>query len=804
MNRIITYISLLIVALTLTLPYYGQLVINNTETPEDLVQDYLVGTGVVVSNVTFNGMPGTMVDNQIGFFNAINTNLGIDSGLIMSTGVAIDAPGPNNMSGMGTDHFTSLGDPDLNAISSVSINDEAILEFDIVPAGDTLKFRYSFASEEYMEYVGGGINDAFGIFLSGTGITGPYSNNAVNIALIPGTATPVTIDNVNAFTNAAYYVDNGDGFTAPYNTSNTYVQYDGRTVTLVAKYPVQCGGSYHLKFAIGDGVDGILDSGVFIEAGSLTSTGVQVDIQSPVGFFSNTPGVVYEDCAIGSDVDFIFVRPDSTYSDTVYFDLGGNAINGTDYTSVANNYVVFTNSDTAVLTISAFGDGLVEGVDTMWIAVPIANSGPCSNLYDTTFLYISDPYQVMPNAGQDSIYYCVGQIVDYLGGVNVGVPPYNYTWSDGTTGNNVSYTISQINSDTLILDVVDACGFVGSDTVYFTQQAPPPILVDAGPDTALNCAGESVNLIGMASGGVPPLSYYWSNSNTSMTVQPLQTTAYVLTATDDCDNVLTDTVEVTVPPYTPFTIVSSDSLNQFDCVGDVDSIFGYATSGGTPPYSYLWSTGSTDSLINVTFINPTVNYYLTITDGCGLDSTLQFTYFSNQGTLDLQLSAPRQCRNADSTASIFFEIEGGNPPYTMADVSVPFGVTGYTISDTTDAIIVENAKEGLYIFEVAAGCNEVAQDSVSLTLITCEVSTPNVMTPNGDGVNDELVFDGLQYHPNSELYVYNRWGSLVHSDMNYQNNWNGGGLNDGLYYYVLRLTDGTVPGEFHGHINIFN
>lgn len=100
-------------------------------------------------------------------------------------------------------------------------------------------------------------------------------------------------------------------------------------------------------------------------------------------------------------------------------------------------------------------------------------------------------------------------------------------------------------------------------------------------------------------------------------------------------------------------------------------------------------------------------------------------------------------------------------------------------------------------------CGTVAEDSVALTLLTCGVTIPNVITPNGDGANDLLVFNGLSFHPNSELYVYNRWGNLVHSDMNYQNNWNGGGLNAGLYYFVLILTDGSTPGQFNGHFNIF-
>ncbi len=795
--------NLLFLSVFLSLFCNAQLVINANITPTNLVQNYLVGSGVTVSNVTFNGMPGTATDPQIGFFNGVNTNLAIDSGLVMSSGMVNDAVGPNNTGGMGTDFFNSSADPDLNAISSVSINDAAILEFDLVPAGDTIKFSYSFASEEYMEYVGGGINDAFGIFLSGTGITGPYSNGAVNIALIPGTTTPISIDNVNAFTNAAYYIDNGDGFTAPYNGSNTYIQYDGRTVTLTATYVVQCGGSYHLKFAIGDGVDGILDSGVFIEAGSLSSSGVQVSLETPVGFFSNTPGVVYEDCAIGSDVDFIFVRPDSNSSDTVFFDIGGNAINGSDYTTIPNNYVVFNNSDTVILTISAIGDGLVEGVDTLWIAVPIASSGPCSLLFDTTYLYISDPYDVIPYAGPDSIYYCVGQILDFTGSVNVGVPPYNYSWSNGGTGTNVSYTITQLGSDTLILNASDACGFVGADTVYFLQQAPPPILVDAGPDSTLTCVGQSVQLTGAAGGGVPTLTLDWNVADPSLIVQPLVTTTYVLTVTDGCLNEASDSLTIVVPPYVPFDLVQSDSVNYVTCLGDPGQLFGYPLSGGTSPYNYSWSTGSTDSLINVTVISNNANYILTIMDACGLDTTLNFTNTSNQTPINFDVSSERQCRNADSTASLKYVLNGGAAPYQINNLSLPPGVLGYTIDSVSNTILIDYAQAGIYSFEVTDQCGTVVSDSSNLLLNTCAITTPNVITPNGDGQNDELVFGGLSYHPNSELYVYNRWGGLVYSDTDYQNNWDGGGMSPGLYYYVLILTDGSTPGQFNGHINIF-
>src|SRR5690606_15969665 len=89
-------------------------------------------------------------------------------------------------------------DSDLQAISGMNIHNAAILEFDFVPNGDSLVFRYVFASDEYPSFTCSNYNDAFGFFISGPGITGPFTNNAINIALIPGTNTPVAVNTVNS------------------------------------------------------------------------------------------------------------------------------------------------------------------------------------------------------------------------------------------------------------------------------------------------------------------------------------------------------------------------------------------------------------------------------------------------------------------------------------------------------------------------------------------------------------------------------------------------------------------------------
>jgi hypothetical protein len=262
----------------------AQLVVDMTQTPEQLVQNVLLGGGVTISNVTFNGAAGTVLNDQIGSFDGTNSNIGISQGILIATGTVTEAIGPNisPSQSLGPANPSFIPDPDLELIVGSGLtNDDAVLEFDFVPDGDSVSFSFVFSSEEYNEYVCSQFNDVFGFFISGPGITGPYLNNAANIALIPGTNVPIAINTVNpgvagAFGDAAtcaaadpnwiansvYYFDNDGG---------TSVEYDGFTVPLIASAIVQCGQPYHIKLAIADVFDGGFDSGVFIEGGSFSS-----------------------------------------------------------------------------------------------------------------------------------------------------------------------------------------------------------------------------------------------------------------------------------------------------------------------------------------------------------------------------------------------------------------------------------------------------------------------------------------------------------------------------------------------------
>jgi gliding motility-associated-like protein len=85
-------------------------------------------------------------------------------------------------------------------------------------------------------------------------------------------------------------------------------------------------------------------------------------------------------------------------------------------------------------------------------------------------------------------------------------------------------------------------------------------------------------------------------------------------------------------------------------------------------------------------------------------------------------------------------------------------------------------------------------DTVALTVITANIIIPNIFTPNNDGKNDVFVIAGLGSYPGSQLFIYNRWGNEVYRSDNYLNNWDGSGLAEGTYYYLLNRKDhdGTI------------
>ncbi|MCB0762416.1 MAG: choice-of-anchor L domain-containing protein [Flavobacteriales bacterium] len=249
-------------------------------------EGYFLSNGVFVNNITFSGG-----NEQVGIFDCVDCNVGIGSGLILATGDAVLVQGPNELgsSTVGGGNF-GAGDADLEMlVNGMTINDASILEFDFLATGDSLAFEFVFGSEEYPEFVNSSFNDVFGFFVSGPGITGPYSNGAVNIALVPGTDLAVAINNVNDGLNSDYYVDNSTT-----GTDETQIALDGFTTVLTAAIgSLTIGETYHIKLAIGDAGDSAFDSAIFLSDNSFVQFCSEVVQFAPV------------DCQV-SEVDYDF------------------------------------------------------------------------------------------------------------------------------------------------------------------------------------------------------------------------------------------------------------------------------------------------------------------------------------------------------------------------------------------------------------------------------------------------------------------------------------------------------------------
>lgn len=763
----------------------AQITVTNTapfNSPTYLVNNILLGNGVSASNITFAGQSA-----QLGFFyNGINgaPNLGIDSGIVISTGNVNDIPKGGSQPSTG--QYNGPGDPDLLDIAQsvtsnpdagniTSTNDRAFLEFDFTPVGDTVEFRFVFASEEYTSWINSVYNDIFAFFVSGPGITGPYAapvafpNGAINVAQVPGTSTPITISSIHPGLNSQYYVS---------NTNGTNNDFNGFTKAMTIKFYVQCGGTYHFKIAIADCEDDYLDTGVFIEAGSFSSETVQVDVVTATG-----DSTIIEGCG---DAMFTFTRPGSVGDYTVYYDIGGNAINGSDYTLIADSLTIPDGSNSASLTITPLLDGLTEGQDTLTITAYTID--PCGDtIVSIGVLYILDIPSLAITA--PDIYTCVTPTVGLVSTVSgSAVPPFTYQWTNnaGTTlGTNPNLVVSGNQTDTFYVSVTDSCNLVTVfDTVNVVVDNALANINTSG-DTTLYCAGEQVNLTAFPVDSVSIYNYGWSTgaNGAVLTVAPTATVTYYVTATNLCNGSTdVDTINVVVD-YTPMTITSTTQDTVFECVGLNYNLDLFAeVENGTLPYSFEWTGGatSTDSLFQTT-VNAPTSFYVKITDHCGqfVEDTVNVT-FAPYVPLTLTPSTPDStCSGSDAELSV--RPNDGVAPYSFlwstGDVNSSIS---YTTSGT--ATITVNV-------EVTDKCLFTATTSIDVPIKLCEVIAPNIFTPNGDNMNQTLEFTNLENYKDSELSVFNRWGKMVYSSSDYKNDWNGDVLGDGTYFYILNVNN---------------
>ena len=244
---------------------------TTSHTVEQLVNNVLINSPCVnATNITSRTGTNFGSSNGIGFFQNTNPNFPMQSGVILSTGNALNAPGPNN-SLLNDGSVAWLGDSSLEAtlaaagIPMISSN-ATILEFDFTPISPNFSFDFIFASEEYGNFQCQ-YSDAFAFLLTNlnTGVT-------TNLAVVPNTNTPISVVTIRDFlynsscpsANASYF----GSFNGGSNANSSAINFNGQTKVLTAASVLTPNVPYHIKLVIADRLDPQSDSAIFISSDS--------------------------------------------------------------------------------------------------------------------------------------------------------------------------------------------------------------------------------------------------------------------------------------------------------------------------------------------------------------------------------------------------------------------------------------------------------------------------------------------------------------------------------------------------------
>ncbi|MEZ4919704.1 MAG: choice-of-anchor L domain-containing protein [Saprospiraceae bacterium] len=672
------------------------LTVTGGASADQLVRDVIVGGNCFdITNVTFSGNPG-----QIGQFANGLTNIGFDVGAIIATGDISVAPGPNDQDNASAGYGTSTPDSDLQQMSNGgSTFDMANIEFDFTPTQTPLTFQYVFASEEYCEYVGSQFNDAFGFFISGPGIAGPFGG-ADNIAVLPG-GTFVTINNVNHLSNTGFYTNNtgAGGILCGQNPSFlpgvNEVQFDGYTKKMVAIANVIPCETYHIKLKIADVGDGIYDSAVFLQAGSFNGGG-----NASVDFIVNGDpfiDVTYEDCGT---VELVFSRVGGNINVplAVQYTISGTATPGADYTPIPPVVIIPAGQTSVTLNINIINDLILEGAETVIITL----NSPCSCLEPQEILTIND--LPLLEAMADTVTICGSGVGTLTANPIGGVGPYTYQWSTGSTDPSMTAFVG--NSTNFRVTITDDCGKTSVATGRIIVSPPPnAFLLPPAPQL---CPGQSA-MVTINFNGTGPFEVSYLFNGDSYTLggiydDPFQWEInepglYQLQGVVDGDGCPGPGSGVLL--VTQSDIDLTGVATDIDCNGGNNGSINTTVVGGQGPFNYTWNGPVGIPNIPDPTNLPAGDYAVTVTDGFGCTDTLSFVLEAPSAmATEFVETTIADCYDPNG-GSIDLDVSGGNPAYTFAwsngatdeDPSgLPAGVYTVTVTDQNNCITQDSVE----------------------------------------------------------------------------------------------------------------
>lgn len=579
-------------------------IILNSDANEKSIQNMLSSSlvDIVVTNIDCpNGAWGTFKSNG-------NDDFGLSEGIVLTTGKAELAAGPNTLNGAGFAHLSD-GDDDLDILSqllgsNLLSNDACVIEVEATVKTDELNFQYIFGSEEYPEYENSTFNDIFALFIEGEGIDGIQElNGKQNLAVLPNTNIPIEIQTVNSLRNWEYFRNNEKGQSVEYD--GLVVDYLGSKKSLTASARVVPCNTYKLKFAIADRNDFIFDSGVFIS--ELTNGVPEIALASATGL-----DFLLEQCSDGQDIIVFQLNTPQPERKAFSISLLGSATEGVDYILELPDSLVFEpNQQIITFPITVLADNITEGTET--IEIVLENDYGCDVVNIASLIIeIREELEVEILNGIDTLYACKGMDIELS---VTGASNYNWTPADQLNNSTISNPVFINPQETTTFVVTgsvepfedESCS--DSDTIVVIPIEPSIEIVTDDPTEI--CFGDEINVRLVNNAGNqgiswvnPDLGILSPDSNftiirpTVYSIEPILFIAKLTVA--GCE--VFDTLELRVDPFEFPQILISDTLL---CENEVVQLASATDSEFT---KYQWTPS--DFLSSDTVPNP----FATITE----------------------------------------------------------------------------------------------------------------------------------------------------------------------------------------------
>ena len=587
---------------------------TSTYTVPQLVNNVLINSPCVsATNITWRTGTDFGSSNGIGFFQNTNSSLPMQSGVILSTGNILNAPGPNTTL-LNDGSVAWTGDASLEAtmaaagIPMISKN-ASVLEFDFTPISPNFSFDFVFASEEYGNYQCQ-YSDAFAFLLTNmtTGVT-------TNLAVVPNTNTPISVVTIRDFlynsscpsVNSQYF----GSFNGGSNAAGSAINFNGQTQVLTAASALTPGVPYHIKLVIADRADPQSDSSIFISSDS----------------FNIGQDVLGLDLTIANNSALCFATSHT-------FNTG---LNTTNYSFVWKKDGTTLPSETgATLTINQAGTYSVTYTNLFSTCQPITDS------------VIIEYYPQINSPNPNTIYRCDTGSPTYIYNLDLNTPVVKQGINPATA---VTYFATQIDADNNINALPLLYNSASGQIIYVRIQLPNSpcyiiksfqLLTTPGPianqpPNWVKCAGsifnnspfdltqQTVSILNGQSNTINLVTYYTSLSNANSSINPV---SYIFSTGQ--------TIYVRVQNVSDSTCFSTSSFNLIvtpnplvDTLQDVIVCTNYTLPSLTNGNYFTGLNGTGIPLFAGNIISQTQTIYIYNQPGgpnsCGANSSFKVT-----------------------------------------------------------------------------------------------------------------------------------------------------------------------------------